>query len=233
MKVSFYSIRLVLTGAMLSAFFAGKAQTITTIAGGLGNGGAAVAVAQMHLPESVCSDPAGNIYVADARNYCIRKILPAGTNTIYAGVGYPGYSGDGAAATNAKISRPSDICMDAAGNLYIADMDNNVVRVVTAAGIISTFAGNGSAGFSGDGFAATASKLKTPTSVKADPAGNVYISDAGNSRIRAVNTSGNITTICGNGTPGYSGDGGPATRPWQLDLNAAAGGCPGSASGTG
>ena len=133
-------------------------------------------------------------------------------NTV-AGNGISSYSGDGGAATSAELNFVNDVRVDPVGNLYIADMSNNRIRMVSAStGVISTIAGNGTAGYSGDGGAATSAELNTPASVAFDSRGNIYIVDANNNRIRMVNAStGVISTIAGNGTAGYSGDGGPAT----------------------
>lgn len=121
------------------------------------------------------------------------------------------YGGDGGSATAAEIYDPSGVAFDAAGNLYIADAGNNRIRKVTTAGIISTFAGTGAPGFSGDGGPATAAKLWEPMSVSIDAIGNMYIADNANFVIRKVTTAGIISTIAGDTTQGYSGDGGPAT----------------------
>ena len=176
-----------------------------------GDGGAATA-ADISFANAIIADNSGNIYFTDAYNDRIRKINSAGIITTVAGNGSWGtYGGDGGAATAADIYLPKGICLDAGGNLYIADQGNNVIRKVNTAGIITTVAGNGSYGYSGDGGAATAAMLGNPSHICFDASGNMYIADAGNVRIRKVSTSGIITTIAGTGSYGYSGDGGPAS----------------------
>ncbi len=192
-----------------------NAQNIYTIAGNgtngySGDGGQATA-AELYNPGYLAFDAAGNLYIADFGNNRIRKITTAGIISTYAGTGASTYSGDGGQATAADIHGPMGIAFDAAGNLYIADYNNSRVRKVTTTGIISTFTGNGTAGYSGDGGQATAAELRGIDGIAFDAAGNVYISDAYNNRIRMVNTAGIISTFAGNGTTGYSGDGGQAT----------------------
>ena len=136
--------------------------------------------------------------------------LPNGIITTVAGNGSGGYSGDGGAATNASLYYPEGAAFDAAGNLFVADFFNNRIRKITTNGIITTVAGNGSPGYSGDGVPATNATVR-PAGVALDANGNLFIADWNNNRIRKVDTNGIITTIAGNGSPGYSGDGGPAT----------------------
>ncbi|HTA84565.1 MAG TPA: SMP-30/gluconolactonase/LRE family protein [Bacteroidia bacterium] len=189
---------------------------ITTIvgngtAGFAGDNGAATA-AELNGPSGVCFDLSGNLYIADEGNYRIRKVTTAGIITTVAGNGTKGYAGDNAAATAAKLNNPSGVAaLDVAGNLYIADQDNNRVRMVSAGGTITTVAGNGSYGYSGDNAAATAAELAVPMGVALDASGNLYIADNSNSRIRKVSTGGTITTVAGNGTAGMAGDNGAAT----------------------
>jgi Bacterial Ig-like domain (group 3)/NHL repeat len=188
---------------------------ITTIAGTgaagySGDGGAATA-AQLSLPSAVTIDSNGNLYIADTNNQRIRKITGTAITTI-AGNGEESYAGDGTTATAAALDLPTGVAVDATGNVYIADRNNQRVRMVTPAGIISTIAGSGpasfSGGFSGDGAPATASVLAKPTSVSVDGAGNIYIADTDNQRIRQV--SGNkVATVTG-GSQGFGGDGGAA-----------------------
>ena len=131
--------------------------------------------------------------------------------TTVAGNGTAGYTGDGGPATATELRLPSDIVVDGSGNLYIADSYNSRVRKVSSAGIISTVAGNGTSGYSGDGGPATSAMLHTPRGLALDADGNLYIADIGDFRIRAVSPDGIISTVAGNGLSGYSGDGGPAT----------------------
>ncbi len=142
----------------------------------------------------------------------IWKISPSGNKTLVAGsdVGKSGYSGDGGPATSALLSFPNGLAVDGDGNLFIADSNNNRIRKVTPAGIISTVAGNGVAGFGGDGGPATSAQLRYPLGVAVDGSGNLFIADAHNNRIRKVSPAGIITTVAGDGTAGFGGDGGPA-----------------------
>ena len=177
--------------------------------------------AQLANPEGVAVDASGNVYFADTDNYRIRMVSPAGIITTVAGTGFWGYSGDGGPATAAQVSFPSGVAVDSAGNLYIADWGNARVRKVSSAGIITTIAGNGSPGYSGDGGQATAAQLSNPSALAIDSAGSLYIADVGeNATVRKVSAAGTITTVAGNGTAGYSGDGGPATK---AQLNAPTG----------
>jgi large repetitive protein len=189
--------------------------TITTAAGtvyGYGGDGGPATSAEMYQPVGVAVDGAGNLYIADAEGARIRKVdASTGVISTVAGNGTAGYNGDNIAATSAELYQPYGVAVDGAGNLYIADQYNHRIRKVTPDGIIATVAGNGTLGTSGDGGAATSAELYYPESVTLDAAGNLYIADRGNPRIRKVTPDGFITTVAGNGIPGYSGDGGPAT----------------------
>ena len=165
------------------------AGIISTIArngtlGGTGDGGAATA-AELSYPAGVTLDASGNVYIADYGNNRIRKVNTAGIISTIAGNGTPGYTADGGAAT-AEGLYAAGVAVDAAGTIYIADEGNQRIRSVNTAGIISTFAGNGTAGYTGDGGAATAATLTNPYGVAADASGTIYIADYGNNVIRRV-----------------------------------------------
>ena len=257
------------TGAWAQQF------TISTVAGtgtsGFAGDNGPAKSAQLALPGRVVVDSSGKIYIADSDNHRIR-VISSGTISTVAGNGTAGYSGDGAAATSAMLKDPGGMALDSSGNLYIADSENNVVRKVTG-GTISTFAGNHTLGYTGDGAAAISAELDGPVALAVDSTGNVFIADSFNSVIREVTTDGNIATvvggaastlqlshpvdllldgkgalyiadtdqrrivkfvlatktatlIAGNGTLGYSGDGGPAVGaglgdPMGIALDAA------------
>jgi hypothetical protein len=191
------------------------AGIITTIAGNgmsgfSGDGGQATS-ASLNGPKGIALDGIGNIYISDAYNMRIRKVNTLGVITTIAGKGTAGFSGDGGQATSAELNYPERVIVDAANNFYIADYYNNRVRKINTAGIITTIAGNGTGGFSGDGGQATAAGLNQLTEVALDAANNLFIVDFLNNRIRKVNSSGIISTVAGNGTAGFSGDGGQAT----------------------
>jgi hypothetical protein len=164
-------------------------------------------------PQSIVFDASGNAYILDTNASEVLKVTPAGVVSDYAGSFYSsGYSGNGGQATAAQLSSPFGLAIDAEGNLYIADTNNNVVRVVNAqTGIITNFAGDHTQGYTGNGGLATAAELENPEGVAVDSNGDVFISDSGNNVIREVTTNGLITTVAGNGTSGYSGNGGQAT----------------------
>ncbi len=191
---------------------------VTTIAGnGLGgyslvysgDGGPAT-LADIHYPASAAFDTSGNMYFTDRGNHSIRKVNKTGTITTVAGIGTSGYSGDNGPAVAAQLNYPDGIAIDVAGNIYVADESNNLIRKINSAGIISRVSGTGTSGYSGDGGPASAAILSYPVDLTNDAYGNLYICDAGNSRIRKIDTNGIISTIAGTGTAGFSGDGGPA-----------------------
>jgi hypothetical protein len=161
-------------------------------------------------PQGVLVDATGNLFIADA-NERVRKVATNGIITTVAGNGTPGYSGDGGMATNAEFKNPAGVAMDSNGNLFIADELNNRIRKVGTNGIVTTVAGNGTGGYSGDGGAATNAELYYPMGAAVDASGNLFIADEVNHRIRRVGSNGIITTVAGNGIGGYSGDGGAAT----------------------
>ena len=164
--------------------------------------------AQLSAPIGVAVDSAGNLYIADSSNDRIRKVTN-GVITTVAGNGTLGFSGDNGPAISATLNAPNGVAVDSAGNLYINDCGNYRIRKVTN-GVITTVAGNGTLGFSGDNGPATSAQLNSPSGVAVDSAGNLYIADFGNNRIRKV-SNGVIATVAGNGTQGFSGDNGPAT----------------------
>jgi trimeric autotransporter adhesin len=226
-----------------------KAGDIYTVAGngtagGSGDGGPAGS-AELSFPQGVTVDGAGNLVIADTQNQRIRVVaaragtfygqaMKAGDIYTVAGTGLSGYSGDGGPATGAELSFPTSVALDGTGNLVIADMQNNRIRVVATgtgtfygqamkAGDIYTVAGDGTQGYSGDGGPATGAELGGPGGVAVDGTGKVVIADEDNSRIRVVAastgtfydqamTAGDIYTVAGNGTGQYSGDGASATK---------------------
>jgi sugar lactone lactonase YvrE len=189
---------------------------ITTVAGTgtasyFGDGGAATN-AKLNYPWGVAVDASGDLFIADCYNNRIREVGTNGIITTEAGNGTPGSSGDGGAAISAELNNPAGVAVDATGNLFIADYGNSRIREVGTNGIITTVAGTGSGGYSGDGGAAVYAALNSPRGVAVDTSGNVFIGDTGNQRIREVQTNGIITTVAGNGTADYAGDGGAATN---------------------
>jgi sugar lactone lactonase YvrE len=191
------------------------AGIITTVAGNntmgyTGDGGAATA-AQLMAPDGLAIDKAGNLYLPDGGAHCIRKVAASGVISTIAGTGTAGYTGDGGAATAAQINRPVDVAIDGLGNLYCTDQNNNVIRKIDTAGIISTIAGNGTMGYWGDNGPATAALLNKPAGIYATDSGQIFFADFFNHRVRQITTSGIITTVAGVGIGGYTGDGGPAT----------------------
>ncbi|MHC5002927.1 MAG: NHL repeat-containing protein, partial [Planctomycetota bacterium] len=181
-------------------------QTIDTIAG-------TSEVIVLNAPRGIAVDGSGAVYVADTLNHLVRKLAFSSGWSIVAGTGAAGNTGDGGAATDAKLDEPYDVDVDASGNVYIADKKNHVVRKVDAAtGIISVYAGTGTDGYSGDGAAATLADMGEPFGICFDSAGNLYIADRKKHVVRKVNAiSGTISTVAGDGTIGYTGDGGDAT----------------------
>jgi sugar lactone lactonase YvrE len=199
---------------------------ITTVAGSILNDGDYATNATINSANGIAFDSAGNLYIADSYNNRIRKIDTNGIITTVAGNGIPAFAGDGNSATNASLYHPNDIALDTWGNLLIADSYNQRVRKVDTNGIISTVAGTGLRGFSGDGGAATNARLSTFYGVAVDGIGNLFIADSLNNRIRHIDTNGIITTVAGSSSSGFSGDGGVATNaainePWDVTMDSA------------
>lgn len=211
----------------------GTTGIITTIAGGgtafdgVGDGGAATA-AVLDCPSGLhyvtSGSSAGTLYIADANKHRVRRVDPRGTITTVAGTGTAGFSGDGAAATQAELNTPSGVHLDSAGNLFVADTENNRVRRITPTGVITTVAGDGTELWGANDIPATRTSLVAPTDMAVDASGNLIIAENSLHRIRRVSPGGVITTIAGNGIPSSAGDGGPAYAallggPTQLDLD--------------
>ena len=226
---------------------------ISTVAGSGVSGGAAAGNGsnQFSGPRGMAADSSGNIYIADSQNERVVKLSASGGLSVVAGNGTAGSSGDQGAATSAELNTPSSVAVDGAGNLYIADFGNDRIRKVSPSGTITTIAGTGNSGYSGDGGLATSAQISQAQGVAVDSAGNVYIADTGNNAIREVSPSGIIQTLTlivspvaiavdslgnlyvtdgsslvyeiypfaspivvligGNGSSGYSGDGGLGT----------------------
>lgn len=175
--------------------------TITTVAGtgaaGFSGDGGAATSAQLNLPYGLAVDLAGYLYIADLNNNRVRRVSPDGTIGTYAGSGGQTSAGDGGPAINAQLLSPRNVALDSAGNLYISEFQGHRVRKVTPDGIISTAAGTGIAGFSGDGGSASNAQLDFPTGLALDRQGNLYIADSQNQRIRKVLPGGQISTVLG------------------------------------
>lgn len=188
-----------------------RSQAGTGTAGYTGDGGDATS-GKLNQPYGIVVDSEQNVYVADSSNHVVRMITPAGVISTVAGTGTSGSTGDHGLATYAKLNDPRGIALDSDGNLYISDTANHKVRKVNRlTGIITTYAGTGTAGFSGDGGDASFAKLNYPRSI-AVVGNKLFIADTSNQRLRRVNLlTDTITTVAGNGTAGYGGDGGSAT----------------------
>jgi len=176
-----------------------------------GDGGPATEAA-MPYPQAVALGADGTLYIVDPNATRVRRVSPDGIISTVAGSGGYGFSGDGGPATQAAMRHPSDVALGADGSLYIVDKDNHCIRRVSFDGIISTVAGNGEHGFSGDGGPATEAAMRYPWGVALGADGSLYISDKNNHRIRRVSSDGIISTVAGNGQYGFNGDGGSATQ---------------------
>jgi sugar lactone lactonase YvrE len=156
------------------------------------------------------SDAAGNTYMTSSTLNSVFRLDPGGQVIRIAGTSWPGYSGDSGPAINAQVNDPRGVTMDATGNLFIADYLNARIRKVSPDGVITTFAGTGTCCYSGDGGPATSAQFHTPFALASDSAGNVFVADIYGSRVRKISPAGTVTTLAGDGTYGFSGDGGPA-----------------------
>ena len=194
-----------------------QAQYINTVVGNgvaayTGDGGTAN-MASFNGVEGMAVDGAGNIYLADKNNNVVRKISNSGVVSTFAGTGVAGYSGNGGAATAAKLNAPSAVATDGAGNVYIAERGNHVIRVVNTAGNIKVYAGSAIEGYSGDGDTAHLGRISTPTALHMDGMGNLFIAEGGSHVIRRVDNGTRIMhTVAGTGSFGNTGDGGMATN---------------------
>ena len=201
--------------------------TITTFAGknvcGYSGDGGAATSAELYEPIGVAADSLGNVYIADQDNYVVRKVSGGNIST-FAGNHTYGYAGDGGPATSAEFTYVLDVAVDGPGNVYIADQYNQRIRKVSTSGTISTYAGNGSPGYEGDGGLAYQTSLYYPTGVAVDGAGDLIISDYDNQRVRMVDQANVIHTIAGNGTAGFNGNDILATlaelyQPWGVAVD--------------
>lgn len=211
-----------------------KAQTISRfagpasgIAGYAGDGSSAtLSTARIVTHFGVAPDASGNVYFAQANHHRIRYVDASGNLQTLAGTGTAGFWGDGGTASAAQLSSPMGVAVDASGNVYIGDVGNNCIRKVNTSKVITTIAGTpGSSGYSGDGGPATAATLNNPVSLAVDASGNIYFADNGNYAVRMIEAStGKIYTVAGNGSSGFSGDGGPATAASMIPTGVAVSG---------
>ena len=200
-------------GGSHSVFKVDTSGNLTRIAGNgqsgySGDSGPATS-AQLQFPDGIAVDSSGNVYVADTTANVVRLISAQGVISTVAGQGASGYSGDAGPAIQAQLNAPMGLALDPAGNLYIADSGNNVIRKVSKNGVISTTAGDGFSSYGGDGSPATTAALNTPEGVAVDSSGTLYIADTFNNRVRAVASDGVIQTVAGTGISSFSGDNGP------------------------
>ena len=207
------------SASLHAVFKLDRDRRLTRVAGNsrpgyAGDGGPATS-ARLYVPSGVAVDADGNLFIADTGNHRIRKVFPNGLIVTVAGDSASGFSGDGGPAVSARLSGPKGLALDAGGNLFFVDSWTFRIRRVSAAGIITTVAGNGTQGLSGDGGPATSAQLMIgtggPGGLAVDRAGNLFVPEDGGNRVRKVSPSGIITTLAGNGAFGSAGDDGPAT----------------------
>ncbi len=201
-------------GSLHCIFKVDSTGTLTRVAGtgrsGISGDGGPALNAQLQFPDGIAFDPAGNLYFTERDANVIRRISSAGIITTFAGTGTAGYAGDGGAAIAAQFNGPTGLTFDRAGNLFVADTGNNMVRRIAPDGTVAKVAGSGYAGYGGDGAPAISAGLNEPEGVAVDASGYLYIADTFNNRVRRVAADGSIATFVANGYPGFSGDGGPA-----------------------
>ncbi len=209
-------------GSTFSVLRIGSDHTLSTVAGtgtqGYSGDGGLATSAQLSGAGGLAPSAHGDLYIADTSNCVVRKVSANAIITTVAGNGACGYSGDGGPARSAQLFFPEGLALDASGALYIADTRNQRIRKVTPNGVITTLAGNGAAGYSGDGGPATAAELNWPGGLALDGGGNLYIADSANYRVRKLAPDGTITTAAGNGSYAFSGEAGP---PLSAGMNAA------------
>ncbi len=191
----------------------GKISTIAGTGGygSTGDGGSATK-AELMGPTGVAVDSNGNVYISEFAGNRVRKIDTTGIITTIAGNGVRRSTGDGGFASKALVNRPMSVKVDKSDNIYIVEFAGNRIRKIDASGKISTIAGTGTSGYTGDGGLATKARINSPQDIAIDESGNLYIADAGNRRVRKIDSSGIISTVGGTGAYGYSGDGGLATE---------------------
>ncbi|MFE9680875.1 RICIN domain-containing protein [Streptomyces sp. NPDC006285] len=193
-----------------------RAVAGTGVAGPEGDSGPA-ALAQLNGPRSVAADSTGVLYIADSGNHRVRKVTADGKISTIVGTGTAGRTPDGERATDAQLNVPAGVAVDSIGTLYVSDLNNHQIRKVTTDGRISTLAGTGVAGPGGDDGLAVSAQLNSPYGLAVDGAGDVYVADSGNHRVRKVTADGKISTVVGTGIAGHAPDGSPATSA-QLHL---------------
>ncbi len=193
----------------------GGADRIETVVGtgtsGFSGDGGQATLATVRFPQGLAVDSKGAIVIGDTGNNRVRRVSPSGVIKTIAGTGAFGFSGDGGPATAAALDNPQGVAVDQAGNVYVVDTFNRRIRRIASDGAIVTIAGTGNIGYNGDGIPATSATFNDPMDVAVDSAGNVYVADSFNNRIRKIAPDGIITTVAGNGGSGYNGDGIPAT----------------------